>query len=216
MSPEQFSSSQDVDTRSDVYCFGVLLHELLAGRHPFSGASFSSLNFGDLTELIQKIAPQDLSKISDLPAEDLNEIARARSIEPRKLCAMLREDLNWIVRKCLEKDRNDRYASANGLAADVERYLSDLPVVAGPSTTRYRVAKFVKRMCAIETELKQPHPQRLMVLGNLQAAKGDIPAAIKSIKAAMKVIDKANTSQIERLQQVIRKWESQSESTNAE
>ena len=145
MSPEQVSSSKDVDTRSDVYCLGVLLYELLAGRHPFSGSSFSSLNFGDLTELIQRVDPQDLSKISDLPDEELSEIARARSTEPRKLCTVLQDDLNWIVRKCLEKDRNDRYASANGLAADVERYLSDLPVVAGRPTMRYRVTKFVKR-----------------------------------------------------------------------
>lgn len=145
MSPEQFLSGSDIDTRSDVYCLGVLLHELMAGRHPFSGSSFSSLNFGDLSELVQRVAPQDLSSISDLPAEELSATAQARSIESRKLCAVLRADLNWIVLKCLEKDRNDRYASANGLAADVQRYLSDLPVVAGPPTTRYLVAKFVKR-----------------------------------------------------------------------
>ena len=145
MSPEQVSSSSDVDTRSDVYCLGVLLYELLVGRHPFWASSFSSLNFSDLSELIQEIDPQDLSKISNLPAEELSDIARARSTEPRKLCTVLREDLNWIVRKCLEKDRSHRYASANELALDVERYLSNLPVVAGPPTARYRVAKFIKR-----------------------------------------------------------------------
>ncbi len=146
MSPEQLNSNMDIDTRCDVYSLGMLLFELLSGRLPFESVNLRSINFSDLTELIQKASPQPLHSFSRLDSSgEVEGIAKARKTDARKLRSILRDDLNWIVMKCLEKDRDRRYVSVEGLLLDVRRYLDNAPVSAGPPTTRYRVAKFVQR-----------------------------------------------------------------------
>jgi eukaryotic-like serine/threonine-protein kinase len=145
MSPEQAQVNQlDIDTRSDIYSLGVLLYELLAGSPPFSR---KELEKAGMLEMLRVIREQEPSKPSTKlsTAEGLPTLAANRGTEPAKLTKLVRGELDWIVMKALEKDRNRRYETANGFAMDVQRYLADEPVLAGPPTLRYRLRKFVAR-----------------------------------------------------------------------
>jgi serine/threonine protein kinase/Flp pilus assembly protein TadD len=145
MSPEQASFDQlDVDTRSDIYSLGVLLYELLAGSPPFSR---KELEKAGMLEMLRVIREQEPSKPSTKlsTAEGLPTLAANRGTEPAKLTRLVRGELDWIVMKALEKDRNRRYESASALAADVQRYLLDEPVQACPPSAGYRLQKFVRR-----------------------------------------------------------------------
>jgi serine/threonine protein kinase/tetratricopeptide (TPR) repeat protein len=138
MSPEQAElNNQDIDTRSDVYALGVLLYELLAGSPPFTR---KELEKAGMVEMLRVIREQEPSKPSTKlsTAETLPTLAANRGTEPRKLTAMVRGELDWIVMKALEKDRNRRYETANGFALDVQRYLNDEPVLACPPSAWYR------------------------------------------------------------------------------
>src|SRR5262249_55282637 len=145
MSPEQAEINQlDIDTRSDIYALGVLLYELLTGTTPLER---SRLKDTGLLELLRSIREDEtarpslrLSTIQDLP-----QIASRRGVEPKKLSGLLRGELDWVVLKALEKDRSRRYDSASALAADVQRYLADEPVLACPPSTLYRLGKFARR-----------------------------------------------------------------------
>ena len=145
MSPEQAELNQlDIDTRSDIYSLGVLLYELLTGSTPLDR---KRLRHGALLEMLRVIreeeSPRPSMRLST--TEELPTIAACRNIEPRKLSGLVRGELDWIVMKALEKDRNRRYETANGLAADLRRYLDDEPVQAGPPSASYRLRKFVRR-----------------------------------------------------------------------
>jgi tetratricopeptide (TPR) repeat protein len=145
MSPEQAELNQlDIDTRSDVYALGVLLYELLTGSTPLER---KRLKEAALLEALRRIReeepPRPSTRLST--TEELPSIAARRGLEPRKLSGLVRGDLDWIVMKCLEKDRTRRYESANALAADLERYLHDEPVLATPPSAAYRLRKFVRR-----------------------------------------------------------------------
>jgi serine/threonine protein kinase len=147
MSPEQAEmSSQDVDTRSDVYSLGVLLYELLTGTTPFESTTLKKVGLDEMRRLIREEEPPSPSRrLSTLSAQASSTISERRDVDGRRLGQVLRGELDWIVMKALEKDRDRRYESANSLAADLQRYLSDEAVEAGPPSAGYRLRKYVRR-----------------------------------------------------------------------
>jgi serine/threonine protein kinase/tetratricopeptide (TPR) repeat protein len=145
MSPEQASFNQlDVDTRSDIYSLGVLLYELLTGSPPFSK---KELGGGGVLELLRLIREQEPTKPSAMlsTAEGLPTLAANRGTEPKRLTKLMRGELDWVVMRALEKDRNRRYETANAFALDLQRYLADEVVAARPPSAGYRLRKFVRR-----------------------------------------------------------------------
>ena len=151
MSPEQAGQSDvDVDTRSDIYSLGVLLYELLTGSTPFEKDALRTAGVDEMRRIIREVdPPRPSARVSTLQAADLSTISERRHVEPSKLSQQLRGELDWIVMKALDKDRDRRYATANDLAADVERYLHDEPVQACPPSTAYRFTKFARRNQAV-------------------------------------------------------------------
>ena len=145
MSPEQAELNQlDIDTRSDIYSLGVLLYELLTGSTPLERKRLKAVLFLEVLRLIrEEESPRPSMRLST--TEELPSIAACRHVEPRKLSGLVRGELDWIVMKALEKDRNRRYETANGLAADLRRYLDDEPVQACPPSGWYRFGKFARR-----------------------------------------------------------------------
>ncbi|MCO6046646.1 serine/threonine-protein kinase [Aeoliella sp. ICT_H6.2] len=147
MSPEQAGLGVvDVDTRSDVYSLGVLLYELLTGSTPFDSNSLKQAGFDEMRRMIREDEPpRPSARVSTLAAENISTVAEQRQSEMRTLSKSLRGELDWIVMKALEKDRNRRYESAGALAEDVERYLKDEPITARPAGNWYRAKKFMRR-----------------------------------------------------------------------
>jgi serine/threonine protein kinase len=143
MSAEQAEVNQfDIDTRSDIYSLGVLLYEQLTGSPPFSRKDKTGV-----LEMLRVIREQEPTRPSAKlsTAEGLPTLAANRGTEPAKLTRLVRGELDWIVLKALEKDRGRRYETANGFAMDIQRYLRDEPVLAGPPSATYRLRKFVRR-----------------------------------------------------------------------
>jgi serine/threonine protein kinase len=145
MSPEQAELNQlDIDTRSDIYSLGVLLYELLTGSTPLERKRFKEVALLEVLRLIrEEESPRPSTRLST--TEGLPAIAANRGLEPKKLSGLVRGELDWIVLKALEKDRNRRYDTANAFALDVQRYLAEEPVQACPPSAWYRFRKFVQR-----------------------------------------------------------------------
>ncbi len=147
MSPEQAKlSGLDIDTRSDIYSLGVLLYELLAGSTPFDAKELMSSGLDAMRKIIREQEPVRPSiRFATLQAADLTTTAKRRSTDTPKLLHQLRGDLDWIVMKCLEKDRTRRYETANGLAMDIQRHLQNELVLARPPSVGYKFQRLVRR-----------------------------------------------------------------------
>jgi len=147
MSPEQAAmSTGDVDTRSDIYSLGVLLYELLTGSTPFPADRLHSAGFDELRRIIrEEEPPRPSSRLSTLNNERTNTVATTRRLPPDSVASSMKRDLDWIVMKALDKDRNRRYPTAGAMAEDVSRFLIDQPILARPPSALYRFSKFARR-----------------------------------------------------------------------
>ena len=146
MSPEQAEmDALGTDTRSDIYSLGVLLYELLTGSTPMDGKKLRSLGYAEMLKTIREVDPPRPSTRLTQSAETAGDISVKRHTEPRRLQKLIAGDLDWIVMKCLEKDRTRRYETANGLALDIQRHLKDEAVTASPPGQLYKFQKLIRR-----------------------------------------------------------------------
>jgi serine/threonine protein kinase/tetratricopeptide (TPR) repeat protein len=146
MSPEQAEFNQlSVDTRSDIYSLGVLLYELLTGVTPFDKNRIKTVGYDEFRRILrEEEPPRPSARLTTLGAA-LSTASEHRGVDHRKLTQMVRGELDWIVMKSLEKDRERRYETASAFAADLTRFLNDEPVQACPPSKTYRLRKFIRR-----------------------------------------------------------------------
>jgi serine/threonine protein kinase/tetratricopeptide (TPR) repeat protein len=146
MSPEQAeTTTQDIDTRSDIYSLGVILYELLTGTTPFDKQRLAEAAYEEVRRIIRDEEPPRPSTRIRTVCNSRAPTPADRLVDSRQLIHLVHGDLDWIVMKALEKDRNRRYETAESLARDIQRYLSDQPVEACPPSATYRFRKFARR-----------------------------------------------------------------------